>query len=210
MPEDGLKPLDEDWEQLSSKTYGSKFRQALVEARILLGKTEPPVESPSGESFEGEEKDLPTNAFIEIDPETGLRTLKKRRGRPPKHRPEDLPAIQYKKQKISPEKNHENSSEKKSRSVKLIKMSEVIRLRRKLQKALLRPELREDELQIAQEIIRRIFGEKPRYKISVDQLEKSKMGYILVKAMKRTDWDDHLVMMMPSFKLILERWTLLP
>lgn len=221
---DSLKPLAEDWDTLSLKTHGSKFKMALVEASILLGKGGV-LEAPATEEREYEttsridgdfdEKDLPTNAFIEIDPETGEKTIKKRRGRPPKRRPEDLPAIQYKikaktrtkvKEKKAAKVPKVKEGKKTKKHLKLLKDSKVKKHRKTLQKILLRPTLKAREISIAQDIIRILFVKR---RCSVEQLDKTKLGYVLVQAMKRKVWAPYPEMM-KSFKAVLSNWKSLP
>lgn len=226
---DSLKPLAEDWDSHSLKTHGSKFKMALVEASILLGKggvleAPPGIADDHDMRIDGDfdEKDLPTNAFIEIDTETGEKTIKKRRGRPPKRRPEDLPAIQYKtksktvkeKKKVMTEKKAEKTAgtklrkegKKKKKHVKLLKDSKVKRYRRTLQKILLRPVIKAEEIPIAQDIIRIIFVKR---RCSIEQLEKTDVGYVLAKALKRNIWAP-FPEMMKSFKSVLSNWKSLP
>jgi hypothetical protein len=194
---------------------------ALVEARILLGKggvLEAPLEErefePAGRPDGNiQEKDLPTNAFIEIDPETGEKTIKKRRGRPPKRRPEDLPAIQYKAKNRSRAKGKDRKAppvdvkeHKTKKHVKLLKDSKVKRYRRTLQKILLRPTLQTTEIPVAQDIIRVLFVKR---RCSVDQLDKTKLGFLLVQAMQRKVWAPHPEMM-KSFRSVLVNWKSLP
>lgn len=86
-----------------------------------------------------DETELPTNAFIVIDPVTGEQTLKKRRGRPPKKRPDDFPVLFFKSEdKLNNDDRKYNAeSEKRHLSEK-----ELAVYSRKLHKILLRPELK--------------------------------------------------------------------
>ncbi len=137
-----LKPLEKDWESLSSKTHGIKFKMAINEARTILGKHEDKLESEKSD-VKVEERamvDLPTNAYIVIDPITGEQTIQKRRGRSPKKRPAGVPTILYK-----------------SKGKELYPHDKLVKLRRKLQKILLRPVIKETELPIAKDIIKLLF-----------------------------------------------------
>jgi len=216
---DLLKPLDEDWDELSSKTSGPRFKLAITEARLMLsGKEEDEVivQAKTSEKQKRlkahtsksvivneniKEADLPTNAFIEIDPETGEQTIKKRRGRPPKKRPDDLPAVQYKESRKK-EKTRSGTKEK-----KFYKLSKVTGLRRKLQKILLRPTPRSKEMQIAQDIIGALFERK---RCSLQQVEQSKIGLVLVQAMRRGKAWAAYPEMIKSFRTVLNGWKTLP
>lgn len=208
---DALRPLEKDWDALSTKSHGAKFRMALDEARRLLGRevlagpvppAAPKKEPEQEEETDGSEKDLPTNAFIVIDPETGEQTIHKRRGRPPKKRPEDFPAIQYKESRRR--KLLAASASRKAR--RAFDLAKAVRLSKKLQKILLRPEIKAAELPIAQKILRLVF-EKQR--CTVEQVDSSKMGYVLVLAMRRRVWAP-FPEMVRSFAVVLQTWKGLP
>lgn len=157
--------MKEDFDSLASKSSGGKFKQAVKEAKSLLGKVavEPEeISSPMAEEEKVKKEELPTNAFIVIDPETGAQTVKKRRGRPPKKRPEDFPLVQYGQDKT------DSQAKTGKKAATLLKMSELERLRKKIQKILLRPKVKSKEIPIAQEIIRIVFDRK---RCSIEQLE---------------------------------------
>lgn len=205
--------LDEKWEEFSNKSASSKFKQAIDEARRakergsgvpapkIPAKTAPiakAVPNPEVDVADLNEEDLPTNAFIEIDPETGTQTLKKRRGRPPKVRPDDLPAIQIKEKK---KKNAEGKNKK------LLKLPKLLLLRKKLQKCLMRPIIRSKEIPIACDILRLIFVKR---QCTQDLLERSGIGFLLVQAMRRGKAWEPYPEAVKGFKLVLDKWKSLP
>lgn len=161
VPVDSLKALDDDFDGLSGRSSGGKFKQAVKEARHLLGKDPKPEKTEKTTSQR-------SNDIIFIDPETGEQKMKKKRGRPPKKRPEDAPppapaaVLQY---------GHKKTNLKEA---KLIKTAQMGRLRRRLQKILLRPEIKPKELPLAEEIINLLFTQK---RCTIDQLDVCRIYY---------------------------------
>lgn len=210
-----MTTLEEKWAELSGKNSGSRFRSAIDEARRAqeggggVPADEPkkmekkPVKasaSPPDEMGELHEEDLPTNAFIEIDPDTGAQTLKKRRGRPPKVRPDDLPAVQIKEQRKKKKKGGDKNK-------KTLKLAKLLLLRKKLQKCLLRSTIRPKEIPIACDILRLIFVKR---QCTLDHLERSGIGFLLVQAMRRGRAWEPYPEILKGFKLVLDTWKSLP
>jgi hypothetical protein len=127
---------------LSSKNGTHQFRQAIAEASKFVGK---PVAKATGQSSKTTKAlnlekakilPSPTNPVITIDPFTGEQTIKKKRGRPPKNKSDDKNSTD--KDGIEEESNNKNASKPSRR----LSDKELAIYCKKLQKILLRPELK--------------------------------------------------------------------
>lgn len=142
IPLDSIKNLEEDWDILSSKNGTHQFRQAIAEASKFIGKPPPKTTTQSSKTTKSLNLDnskilpSPSNPVITIDPFTGEQTIKKKRGRPPKNKSDDKNSTE--KDSVEEESNNKNASKPSRR----LSDKELAIYCKKLQKILLRPELK--------------------------------------------------------------------